>query len=83
MSSPNNPAELQQTEIETLKAIYGEDADFLAHPLPNQPKAWGKPAATAPEYGIRVRGLHQGVQEDSSRAVGVVLVVKVSSPSSV
>jgi hypothetical protein len=76
------PLESQQTEIETLRAIYGEapDGSFIPEPLPLQPKAWGKSTGLAGgEYGIRVKGLHQDVGEDSGRAVEVVLVVKVSS----
>ncbi|CED82329.1 eIF-2alpha kinase GCN2 [Phaffia rhodozyma] len=77
MSTPELIRELQQTEIEVLKSIYGDD--FLANPLPNQPKAWGKVGGVeGGEFGIRLSGKHDlGDNGDvSARVVSVVLVVK-------
>lgn len=67
--SVSSPLELQTTEIDVLRSIYGHD--FLVDPLPNAPRAWGKDKEKrGDEYGLRLKS-----REDER--VHVVLVVKV------
>jgi hypothetical protein len=66
--SVSSPQELQATEIDVLRSIYGP-SDFLTDPTPNAPRAWGAEKKGG-EYGIRVRSR-------ADARVEVVLVVKV------